>query len=107
MRAAALLALLVAIVVPSTYADEDGGSLSARITPPGGAPASGAGESTDARITPPIGIRILPPGGAPAPADDGAAARILPPGGAPAADEGTSLFESFLEWLSRIRPPIG
>jgi hypothetical protein len=108
LRAAALLALLVAVVVPSTYADEDDGSLSARITPPGGAPASGAGDSEDARISPPIGIRILPPIGAPAPADeDSAGARILPPGGAAPVGEGPSFFEEFLDWLARIQPPIG
>jgi hypothetical protein len=107
LRAAALLTLLIASVVPSAYADEEDGSLNARITPPIGAPASGGGDSAGARISPPGGIRILPPIGAPAPAANDAAARILPPGGAPAADEGPSLFETFLEWLARIRPPIG
>jgi hypothetical protein len=97
LSVAALLTLIVAIIVPNAYADEEDVSLNARIHPPGGAPSPRDEDSAGA---------ILSPIGAPATVDD-AAARIRPAIGAAPVDEGMSYFKFLLEWLARIRARIG
>lgn len=102
LRGIALLALLMVIGSPATFAEETTGlpdPPQARIKPPGGV-------ASESRIKPPSGdpttdARIRPPSGEPT-----TDARIKIPGGSPES----GFFDLVSDWLlnfARIRPPIG